>query len=159
MLFYIMGYTATTIAAFTVILALEGPRGEGQDVSYFAGLSKDHPFLAAVMTIALLSLGGIPPTAGFFGKALVFGAAMQAGGWYILLAVTGVITSVIAVFYYFRIIVQMYMGGPAVRKVAKFMPPAGIFFTLLVAGGLTLLLGIFAGLGFDWASMAAAVLK
>jgi NADH-quinone oxidoreductase subunit N len=111
------------------------------------------------MTIALLSLGGIPPTAGFFGKALVFGAAMQAGGWYILLAVTGVITSVIAVFYYFRIIVQMYMGGPAVRKVAKFMPPAGIFFTLLVAGGLTLLLGIFAGLGFDWASMAAAVLK
>ncbi|NWJ45852.1 MAG: NADH-quinone oxidoreductase subunit N [Chloroflexi bacterium] len=158
-LFYLFSYTLMTLGAFTVILALEGPRGEGQDISYFTGLARNHPGLAAVMTVCLLSLGGIPPTAGFFGKALVFGSAVQAGGWYLALALVGVATSVIAVFYYFRIVVQMYMAGDSTRKVVEGRPGWALVFVLMVTSIGTLTLGILAGPAFEWAKQAVAFLR
>jgi NADH-quinone oxidoreductase subunit N len=92
-------------------------------VKDYAGLWNDHPVLAALMTIFLLSLGGFPPMAGFIAKWYVFSAAVRAG--YTGLAIIGVLTSVISVFFYLRIVVQMYMTPsdvpaqfPAVPKVA-----------------------------------------
>jgi len=74
----------------------------------FAGLWKSRPAMAGLMTVFLLSLGGLPPTAGFIGKWYIFSAAVSAG--YYSLAVIGMLTSVISVFFYLRIVVMMYMA-------------------------------------------------
>lgn len=161
LLFYLLGYSVMTLAAFAVIMALEGPQGEGLQISDFAGLKQDHPWLAAIMTVALLSLGGIPPTVGFFGKMLVFGAAIQSGGYNIILAIVGVLTSVVAIFYYFRIVIQMYMGVRPSNKVPRTMgrPAFSLAFVLLVTAAATLGLGILANFALDWAGQAAIALN
>ena len=110
-----------------------------------------------------MSLGGVPPTVGFFGKAVVFGAAIQAGGWYLALAFIGVLTSLLAIFYYFRIIVQMYMGTGTVppegiKGTLIGKPTASLSFVLLVAAIGTLGLGFFAGIGMDWAQHAVTTI-
>jgi NADH-quinone oxidoreductase subunit N len=160
-IFYLVAYTLMTLGAFLVVIAIEGPQGEGLLVSDFAGLRQDHPWLAAVMAVCLLSLGGIPPMAGFFGKALVFGAAIQEGGWYLILPIVGVLTSVLAVFYYFRLVVQMYMGVPPAGKPAH---RAGgrqartLSFSLGVAALGTIVLGILTNFALQWIDSAAAVI-
>ena len=106
-LFYLAAYAITNLAAFGVI-ALLGARDKGNDeLRDYAGLWYSHPVLAALMTVCLLSLGGIPPTAGFIGKWYIFSAAVSSG--YYGLAVIGVLTSVISVFFYLRVVVMMYM--------------------------------------------------
>jgi len=107
-LFYLLSYALTNVGAFAVIALIatrDRPAGEVRD---FAGLWHTRPALAALMTVFLLSLGGFPPTAGFIAKWYVFSAAVQEG--YYGLAIIGVLTSVISVFYYLRIIVMMYMS-------------------------------------------------
>jgi NADH-quinone oxidoreductase subunit N len=173
LLFYLLGYTVMTIAAFAVVIALEGPQGEGLQIADYAGLNKTHPWLAAVMTIALLSLAGIPPMVGFFGKAFLFGAAIQSGGWNISLAIVGIITSAVAAFYYFRIIIQMYMAQPAQPAIIEpastgatpattgllsGRPAASLGFVLAVTVIATIGLGILANFALDWANTAAAVI-
>jgi NADH-quinone oxidoreductase subunit N len=162
LVFYILAYSVMTVGAFTVVMALEGPHREGHEIREFAGLAKTHPMLAAVLALCLMSLGGVPPTVGFFGKAVVFGAAIQAGGWFLALALIGVLTSVLAIFYYFRIIVQMYMNttpaleleeGKASRLVGK--PALSLSFVLLLAVVGTLGLSLLAGVSLDWAKDAA----
>jgi NADH-quinone oxidoreductase subunit N len=115
-LFYMLVYTFTVAGAFGVLLLLERNRQEATQVRDLAGLAGRHPVLALVMTVFLLSLIGIPPTAGFAGKFYLFGAAVRAG--WIWLVVIGVINSAVAAYYYLRIIVYMYMrdpeGAPAV---------------------------------------------
>jgi NADH-quinone oxidoreductase subunit N len=160
LLFYLLGYTVMTLAAFAVVMAVEGPQGEGLQISDYAGLHKRHPWLAGIMTIALLSLAGIPPTVGFFGKAFIFGAAIQSGGWNIALALVGIVTSVIAAYYYFRIIIQMYTAQPASEPATARIgrPAASLGFVLAVAVIGTLGLGILANFALDWANQAAAVI-
>jgi NADH-quinone oxidoreductase subunit N len=109
-LFYLLVYTFTTAGAFGVILLLERNGHEAVDVRDFAGLAGRHPVMALVLTIFLLSLVGIPPTAGFVGKFYLFGAAVRAG--YIWLAVIGVLNSALAAYYYLRIVIYMYMREP-----------------------------------------------
>jgi NADH-quinone oxidoreductase subunit N len=107
-LFYLLAYSVTNLAAFGVI-ALLGSRDQPNDeLRDYRGLWHSHPALAALMTICLLSLGGLPPTAGFIGKWYVFSAAVSAG--YYTLAIIGVLTSVISVFFYLRVVVMMYMS-------------------------------------------------
>ncbi|MGE0445427.1 MAG: NADH-quinone oxidoreductase subunit N [Vicinamibacterales bacterium] len=107
-LFYLLAYAVTNLAAFGVI-ALLGSRSRANDELHdYAGLWHSHPALAALMTICLLSLGGFPPTAGFIGKWYIFSAAVSAG--YYGLAIIGVLTSVVSVFFYLRVIVMMYMA-------------------------------------------------
>jgi NADH-quinone oxidoreductase subunit N len=106
-LFYLLTYAITNLGAFGVIGLLERADGSGDQISDYAGLWYSRPGLAALMTIFLLSLGGFPPLAGFIGKWYVFTAAMKAG--YTWLAIVGVLTSVISVFFYLRIVVMMYM--------------------------------------------------
>jgi NADH-quinone oxidoreductase subunit N len=107
-LFYLLAYSVTNLAAFGVI-ALLGARERGNDeLRDYAGLWNTRPALAALMTVCLLSLGGLPPTAGFIGKWYIFSAAVSAG--YYWLAIIGVLTSVISVFFYLRVVVMMYMA-------------------------------------------------
>jgi NADH-quinone oxidoreductase subunit N len=110
-LFYLLSYSLTNLAAFGVI-ALLGTRERANDeLRDYAGLWHTRPGVAALMTVALLSLGGLPPTAGFFAKYYIFLAAVSAG--YYGLAIIGVLTSVVSVFFYIRIVVYMYMLEPA----------------------------------------------
>ena len=109
-LFYLLVYTFTTAGAFGVILLLERGGEEAVQIGDTAGLATRHPLAAFALTLLLLSLVGIPPTAGFVGKFYLFGAAVRAG--FIWLAVIGVLNSAAAAYYYLRIIVSMYMREP-----------------------------------------------
>ena len=106
-LFYLLTYAITNIGAFGVIALLDNADQPNDEVRDYAGLWNDHPALAALMTMFLLSLGGFPPLAGFIAKWYVFSAAVKAG--YNRLAIIGVLTSVVSVFFYLRIVVMMYM--------------------------------------------------
>jgi len=109
-LFYLLVYTFTTAGAFGVILLLERGGEEAVRLEDTAGLANRHPLLGLALTIFLLSLIGIPPTAGFVGKFYLFGAAVRSG--YYWLAVIGVLNSAMAAYYYLRVIVSMYMRDP-----------------------------------------------
>ena len=109
-LFYLLVYTFTTAGAFGVILLLERGGEEAVQIGDTAGLATRHPLAAFALTLLLLSLVGIPPTAGFVGKFYLFGAAVRSG--FVWLAVIGVLNSAAAAYYYLRIIVSMYMREP-----------------------------------------------
>ncbi len=106
-LFYLVAYAITNFGAWAVVIALEKTEGRGLNLDDYAGLSKRHPALAAAMAIFMLSLTGVPPTLGFVGKFYLFRAAVQ--GQFYLLAVIGVLTSLISAYYYLRVVVSMYM--------------------------------------------------
>src|SRR5262249_9798171 len=110
--FYLLTYAVTNLGAFGVIALLETNTRPNDRVEDYSGLWFERPALAALMTVFLLSLGGFPPLAGFIAKWYVFTAAVQAG--YTGLAIIGVLTSVVSVFFYLRIVVAMYMTQPAV---------------------------------------------
>jgi len=107
-LYYLAAYALTNVGAFGVIALLGTRERANDDLRDYAGLWYSHPALATLMTIFLLSLGGFPPTAGFIGKWYIFSAAVGAG--YYWLAIIGVLTSVVSVFFYLRIVVMMYMS-------------------------------------------------
>jgi len=112
-LFYLLVYAVSNLGAFGVIV-LMGTRESGRDeLADYAGLWHSRPGLAALMTVFLLSLGGLPPTAGFVAKWYIFSAAVRAG--YYDLAIVGLLTSVISVFFYLRVVVMMYMAEPAAQ--------------------------------------------
>ena len=98
----------TNLAAFGVIALLGARDRDNDELRDYAGLWHTRPALAALMTVCLLSLGGLPPTAGFIGKWYIFSAAVSAG--YYWLAIIGVLTSVVSVFFYLRVVVMMYMA-------------------------------------------------
>ena len=134
-LFYIVAYSLTNLGAFGVLAALSTADRPHDDVRDFAGLWHERPGMAALLTVFLLSLGGFPPTVGFVAKWYIFNAAVQRD--LIGLAIVGVLTSVVSVFFYLRIVVQMYMTtetAPGHRPV-----PSG----LAVAGLLVALIGVF----------------
>jgi len=106
-LFYLVAYSLMTLGAFGVVILIGGGADRRETLNDLTGLAARSPGLALAMTIFMISLAGIPPTAGFFGKFYAFGAAVQAG--YVGLAVIGVMSSVVAAFYYFRVVVYMYM--------------------------------------------------
>ncbi|MFC2074910.1 NADH-quinone oxidoreductase subunit N [Bdellovibrionota bacterium] len=115
LLYYLLAYTVMTFCAFTVVILVAKQGDERVNVDDYTGLGRQHPVLAVVMTIALLSLAGFPPTAGFFGKFYLFSAVVQSG--FAGLAVIGVLNSVLSVYYYLRPVVNMYMkieGAPEV---------------------------------------------
>jgi NADH-quinone oxidoreductase subunit N len=106
-LFYLLSYAVTNLGALGIVALLGTPQNEHDQLRDFAGLWKTRPGLAGLMTVFLLSLGGFPPTAGFIGKWYIFSAAVERG--YYGLAIVGVLTSVVSVFFYLRIVVMMYM--------------------------------------------------
>ncbi|MDO8679930.1 MAG: NADH-quinone oxidoreductase subunit N [Acidobacteriota bacterium] len=114
-LFYLAAYSLTNLGAFGVIALLGTRERANDDLRDYAGLWHSHPGLATLMTFFLLSLGGFPPTAGFIAKWYVFSAAI--GSDYYGLAIIGVLSSVVSVFFYLRIVVMMYMTERDARPV------------------------------------------
>src|ERR671931_438158 len=109
-LFYLLAYAVMILGGFGVVMLVSIRGEERTSLASYAGLARQSPLLAALLTVFLLSLAGIPPTAGFVAKAGVFAAAIGAGYW--PLAVIGVVASVAAAFFYLRVIVLMYMQEP-----------------------------------------------
>ncbi len=113
MMYYVVAYAATTLAAFGVVALIEGEEESGLDIPSYRGLARRNPYLAAVFTLAMISLAGFPPTAGFLGKYFVFNAAVDTGNiWYLWLVVIAILNSLISVYYYLRPVVAMYMHEP-----------------------------------------------
>jgi NADH-quinone oxidoreductase subunit N len=156
-LFYGAAYTFMNMGAFAVITALQRRPGVTSQISTFAGLGRRDPWLGALMALFLLSLTGIPPLAGFWAKAYVIVAAVQAGGWLTALAVLAMLNAAAAAFYYLRVVVYMYMREPA-EDAAPLSP--GILFRvgLAVTGIATLVFGFFPAI-VTAVSNAAGVLK
>ena len=131
-LFYLAAYALTNLGAFGVIAILGSRERANDDLRDYAGLWHSHPALATLMTFFLLSLGGFPPTAGFIAKWYVFSAAVGSG--YYGLAIIGVLSSVVSVFFYLRIVVMMYMTDRDARPVPAAVPAlamAGLIISLI----------------------------
>ncbi|HET9249831.1 MAG TPA: NADH-quinone oxidoreductase subunit N [Actinomycetota bacterium] len=144
--FYLVAYAAMTVGAFGTVMLVSG-RGESRTrLEDYAGLARTEPIAAALMSLFLLSLAGIPPTAGFIAKVNVFAAAIGEGYW--ALALIGVIASVAAAFFYLRVIVLMYMREPTddVAPATGRMAGAPIGAILAIPAAATLLLGVFPGI-------------
>jgi len=150
--YYLLTYTFTSVAAFAVLLSLMDDDDRGDRLERLAGLGRRRPWLAAALAVVMLSLAGFPPFAGFVGKAVVFQAAIAAG--HASLAVLGIATAVVAVVFYARVVMTMYLREPdahtpATRPVRR---RTAVVMALGVAA--TLVLGVFPGLWLDWIARA-----
>jgi NADH-quinone oxidoreductase subunit N len=156
-LFYGAAYTFMNMGAFAVVTAVQRRPGVSSQISTFAGLGRRDPWLGALLALFLLSLTGIPPLAGFWAKAYVIVAAIQAGGWLTALAVLAMLNAAAAAFYYLRVVVYMYMREPA--EAAAPLSPGLLFRVgLAVTGIVTVIFGLFPAIQ-EMASRAADVLR
>jgi NADH-quinone oxidoreductase subunit N len=137
-LFYLLTYAVANLGAMGIVALLGTADHEHDQLRDFAGLWRSRPGLAGLMTVFLLSLGGFPPLAGFIGKWYIFSAAVQEGHY--TLAIIGVLSSVVSVFFYLRIVVMMYMTEGA--EVVRPRVPATAIAGLLLATGAVFYLGI-----------------
>jgi NADH-quinone oxidoreductase subunit N len=159
-LVYLAAYAFTVVGAFAVLAVLErrepnpdsDPAG-AWDISRFAGLAARRPWMAFAMAIFMLSLAGVPPTAGFVAKLSVFQSAGAAKAWG--LVIVGVLTSILGVFYYLRVVVAMYMRPAEVEEPAS--APATIAVAIALAALVVVVLGFTPEPLTAWAR--AAVLK
>ena len=150
-LFYLLMYVFTNIAAFGGIMLVSNVTGS-ERLEDFNGLSRRSPYLALIMLFALLSLSGIPPTAGFFGKFFIFRAAVDQGLWW--LAGIGILNAFVALYYYLSVAKYMYLYRSDEEDVPIPVSRAawtGLFVSLLAI----LYLGVFAGPAFEWTREAA----
>ena len=137
-LFYLLAYAVTNLGALGIVALLGTPQKPHDELRDFAGLWRSRPGMSALMALFLLSLGGFPPTAGFIGKWYIFSAAVERGHYW--LAIIGVLTSVVSVFFYLRIVVMMYMSEGA--EVVRPRVPATAVAGLALASAAVLYLGI-----------------
>ena len=137
-LFYLLAYAVTNLGALGIVALLGSPQKPHDELRDFAGLWRSRPGMAALMTLFLLSLGGFPPTAGFIGKWYIFSAAIERGHYW--LAIIGVLSSVVSVFFYLRIVVMMYMAEGA--EVSRPRVPAAAVAGLALASAAVLYLGV-----------------
>ncbi len=135
--FYLAGYLVMTLLSFLVLTTV-ARQSRGDDIRHFAGLGKRNPFLAFAMTVAIASLAGIPLTAGFLGKFLVFKSAVAAGQW--TLIGVGIIGVGAGFYYYIKVISAMYWDEPNDRTAITVGPLTRVFVVGLV--GLVFVLGI-----------------
>lgn len=156
-MFYLVAYGAATIGAFAVVTMVRNAGGESTGLASWAGLGKRSPLTAIVFSIFLLSFAGIPLTGGFIGKWTVFAAAWSGGAHWLVVA--AVVLSVIAAFFYVRVIVLMFFAEPGEGAPSVIQPG----WTTLVAVGIgvvaTVALGIFPGPVLDIAQTAGEFLR
>ena len=153
-LIYLMIYSFMQLGAFAVIVLLRRQDVVGDELKDFGGLHVRNPFAAFAMLLFMLSLGGIPPTAGFMGKFWLFSAAIDAH--YYWLAFIGVLNSAISLYYYIRIVVFMYVKKETIGSQPTMSPALGVVLGLAVAG--TLVIGIYPRLLFELAELSAKTL-
>jgi NADH-quinone oxidoreductase subunit N len=137
-MYYIITYVLTTLGTFGVIQVLARHGFEAEEINDLKGLSKRSPWIAMVMLVLMVSLMGIPPTAGFFAKLSVISAVTKAG--HVWLAVLAVMMSLVGAFYYLRVIKTMFADEPLDR--ALIAPAPGVAATLAVNGAAVVILGI-----------------
>ena len=154
-LFYLGVYAIASVGAFGTVLLLEREGEEAVDLVAYGGLAGRHPVLALGLTVFLLALIGMPPTAGFVGKFYLFSAAIQRG--LVWLAIIAVLNSVMAAYYYLRLIVYMYMREPEGAATTALVTPAASI-ALLVSVWVSLQLGIWPGPVLAMAQRAVAPL-
>ncbi len=151
--FYLFSYVFMTLGAFA--FAIQAGRGgkDAEALDDYAGFAKRKPWSAAAMTIFMVSLAGLPPTAGFFGKFLIFKAAVSVGD--ILPVVVGVLMSAVSVYYYLRVVVYMYMM-PEPEGAAELSPTPNVAWVVFFAAIFTLALGVVPSsfIGFSRAAIA-----
>jgi NADH-quinone oxidoreductase subunit N len=141
--FYSLSYAVASVISFGVLKLVEDAREGNHSFAAFNGLGKTNPLLAFVMTVSMLSLGGIPLTAGFFGKLFVFSAVIETGNlmWLVVLAV---VLAAIGIYYYIKVVIAMYMQ-PAGENTK--VPVSGFAtLVLIICAALTVLLGLVPGL-------------
>lgn len=147
-IFYLLAYTFITLGAFGTVILLERREYAGETAADYAGLGRRSPFLAAMMLFFLLALTGIPPTGGFVGKLYLFAAAVKEGWTWV--AVIGVLTSAISLYYYFRIVLNMYLRDSDQTTPVPIRSKA-LVGTIAFCAVVTLILGIFPGPVIDFA--------
>jgi NADH-quinone oxidoreductase subunit N len=155
-----------TMGAFALVTALERPGRSGTrglELEDYAGLGLRRPFLGLAMATFMFAMAGIPPTAGFFAKFYVFGAAVEQG--MVTLVVIGVLNSALSLYYYLRVVVYMYMRKPAEGAEPQVFDDMGIRVVLALSLAAVIWLGIgpsgaFPGIEsiFDWAHESLAKL-
>ncbi len=152
-LFYLAGYAATNLAAFSAVIAISN-RIESDRIDDFAGMGQRAPYLAAALAFAMVSLTGVPPTVGFMVKIYIFGAAIGSGlAW---LAVVGVLNSVVSAYYYLRVVRVMYLGTPTSDEPVRTDLPLRI--TLAGAAAGIIVFGLYPRPLLELARAAAEVL-
>ena len=154
-LVYLMIYAFMQLGAFAVVVIMRRANIAGDELKDLTALSSTHPGAAVAMLIFMLSLGGIPPTAGFMGKLWIFGAAIDAG--YVWLAVIGVANSALSLYYYVRVVVFMWSPDPGGETTPLAISPA-LAAVLIAAVAGTIALGIYPRLLFDFAEVSASTL-
>jgi len=154
-LLHITTHAFMKAGAFVVVAAV-ATLGVSEDLNDWRGLSRRAPFLALAMAIFMLSFAGIPPFAGFASKFVLFSAAIQAGGWFVWLAVAGVVNSAISLYYYARIVRTMYVdeGGATTRLAIPASAIAAVAIALLG----TIVIGLYPAPFYGFAVEAAASL-
>jgi NADH-quinone oxidoreductase subunit N len=153
-LVYLWVYLFMQLGAFAIISMLRRQDVVGDELKDLSGLYFRKPFAAIAMLIFMLSLGGIPPTAGFMGKVWVFGAAIDQG--FVWLAVIGVVNSAISLYYYYRVIVFMWLKEETLGSDIEMSPAMATVLGIAVVG--SILFGIFPDMLFDHAQIASEVL-
>ena len=151
---YMAIYLAMNIGTFCCVLSMRRQGVLVEGIEDLAGLARNHPMMAAAMAIFMFSMAGIPPLAGFFGKLYVFMAAVNEGLY--ILAIVGVLTSVVGAFYYLRIIKVMYFDDP--EDAFDRLPAREIGLIMMVMGAFTLFFFIYPSPIIDGAGQAASVL-
>ncbi|MDO5502013.1 MAG: NADH-quinone oxidoreductase subunit NuoN [Actinomycetia bacterium] len=158
-LFYLLAYGLTTIAAFAIVSMVRAGGSEATRVEQWAGLGRRHPILAATFGFLLLAFTGIPLTSGFTAKFAAFAPAVQSGTMGTVLVVIGVLASAITAYVYIRLIVVMYFNEPETDDVV--VAEASPLTTAAIAVGTTatLVLGVFPGPVLELAAQAAELLR
>jgi NADH-quinone oxidoreductase subunit N len=137
-LFYTVGYAMTNLTAFSVIIAIS-THTKNDHVNSLAGLGRKSPFLASAMTLAMISLIGIPPTVGFVSKIYIFGSAMDTGlEW---LAFVGVLNSVVSAYYYLRVVKIMFLSQ--IDRTEPINPGIGATSAATIAMAATFIFGLY----------------
>src|SRR3954453_19578763 len=152
-MFYLLTYGLTTIGAFAVLTLVRDGDGEASHLSQWAGMASRSPLTAAVMALFLLSLPGIPLTAGFTAKFAVFRSAISTGAWPLVLV--ALLTSAVAAFFYLRVMVLLYFPQPAADGPTVGVPGLPTTIALALTAAATLALGIVPGAVLDLADRAA----
>src|SRR5262249_12981496 len=151
-LFYLLAYALMNLGAFAIVTILGRSEDKLVTLTDYAGLGSKRPGMAALLSLFLLSLAGVPGTAGFAGKFFIFRAALESR--LLWLTVIGVVTTVVSFYYYLYVIVQMYMRDP--KEEFSDVPLNGsVKAALLVASAGTLYLGILPARLLDWTATAA----
>ncbi|MGZ5404559.1 MAG: NADH-quinone oxidoreductase subunit N, partial [Nocardioides sp.] len=156
-MFYLVTYGFATMGAFAVVTLVRDSGGEQTHLSRWAGLGKESPLVAGVFAFFLLAMAGIPLTSGFVGKWAVFASALSAGAYPVV--VVAILSSIIAAFFYVRVIRLMYFTAPSGDAPSVMTPSVLTASTIAIGAAVTLVLGVVPGPVLDLAGRAGEFIR